>query len=26
VVLNPAPNVSGVLNPLMLKPVPDAVA
>jgi hypothetical protein len=26
VVLSPAPNVSGVLNPLMLKPVPDAVA
>jgi hypothetical protein len=25
VVLSPAPNVSGVLNPLMLKPVPDAV-
>ena len=26
VVLSPAPNASGVLNPLMLKPVPDAVA
>jgi len=25
VVLSPAPSVSGVLNPLMLKPVPDAV-
>jgi hypothetical protein len=25
-VLNPAPNVSGVLNPLMLRPVPDTVA
>jgi hypothetical protein len=26
VVLSPAPNVSGVLNPLMLKPAPDTVA
>jgi hypothetical protein len=26
VVLSPAPNVSGVLNPLMLRPVPDTVA
>src|SRR5271156_2008625 len=26
VVLSPAPNASGVLNPLMLKPVPDTVA
>ena len=26
VVLRPAPNASGVLNPLMLKPVPDAAA
>ena len=25
-VLSPAPNASGVLNPLMLKPVPDTVA
>jgi hypothetical protein len=26
VVLSPAPNVNGVLNPLTLRPVPDAVA
>jgi hypothetical protein len=26
VVLSPAPNVSGVLNPLMVRPVPDTVA
>ena len=26
VVLNPAPSASGVLNPLMLRPVPDTVA
>jgi len=26
VVLSPAPNVSGVLNPLMLRPAPDTVA
>jgi len=26
VVLSPAPNVSGVLNPLMLRPLPDTVA
>jgi hypothetical protein len=26
VVLDPTPNVSGVLNPLMLRPAPDTVA